>query len=200
MINKEYWDQFYKRDIAPKDESDFARTVMNYISENGLTSGKLIDIACGNGRDTFYFNRQGINSVGIDISVQPDSDQAMFIKNDIVSFDYSGYNLLYLRFIVHALREEELDELVTKILENRSDFMIFIETRSTKGITNERKSETFFKSSIGEEHFRMLYSKDYLMEKFSSHFELVSCEENSGFSVYKGDDPVCIRLIMKKKK
>lgn len=197
MINKDYWDNFYKLNIAPKEESNFARFVLDYIVQNNQQDKKLIDIACGNGRDTFFFLKNKVESAGIDISVKPDEDEQIFIKNDITTFDYEGYELMYLRFIVHALREEELDALIKRLLKNSRLSTLFIETRSSKGITDEEKSETFFKSSIGEEHFRMLYSKEYLVNKLSNYFDIIFVEENTGFSVYKGDDPVCIRFILK---
>ena len=77
---------------------------------------------------------------------------------------------------------------------------VFIETRSSKGVTDEIKSETYFKSAVGKEHFRMLYSKDYLSKKLEKSFEIIYVEENTGFSALNGLDPVCIRYILKKKK
>ena len=55
--------------------------------------------------------------------------------------------------------------------------ILVAETRSTKGVTNEAKSKTFFKSSIGKEHFRMLYSLEYLFNKLSSNFYVSYIEE-----------------------
>ena len=77
--------------------------------------------------------------------------------------------------------------------------VIFIETRSSKGITDEAKSETFFKSSIGEEHFRLLYSQDYLSKKLEENFKIISVFEGEGCSIYKGEDPVCLRYILSNK-
>lgn len=198
MINKNYWDNFYKLGIAPKVESDFARFVLDYIEKNKFQDKKLVDIACGNGRDTFFFLNNGLSSIGVDISTLPDSHEQIFIQNDIVTFDYKEYELMYMRFIVHALREEELDILIQQLLKSQKPFILFIETRSSKNITNEDRSETFFKSSIGEEHFRMLYSKEYLSKKFSKYFDIVFESEDSGFSVYKGEDPICIRFILRR--
>lgn len=199
MINKEYWDKFYQKNIAPLEESDFANFVLNYIKENNLESKNLIDVACGNGRDTYFFNSNKIPSIGIDLSINPDSDDSILFKRDILDFDYSTYELIYLRFVVHALKEIELEKLIECFLKDDNQKYIFIETRSTKGITDEDASETYFKSSIGEEHFRMLYSTSYLSKKFEKHFDISFIEENRGFSIYKGEDPVCIRFILRKK-
>ena len=199
MINKEYWDNFYKLNLAPNSESDFAKCTSEHIQKNGLEALKLIDVACGNGRDTFFFARNGIKSTGIDLSVVPKAEDPEFLKEDILDFNYSDYGLIYMRFIVHALKEEELDRLIENIAHIGDTHVIFIETRSSKGITNEDRSETYFRSSIGEEHFRMLYSEKYLTEKLSRSFDVEKVEENTGFSVFKGEDPVCIRYILRTK-
>lgn len=199
METKQYWDDFYKKNLAPQNESNFAKETLAYIEKNQLGHLKLIDLACGNGRDTFFFSGQGIDSTGIDISVQPNAERPVFLKENILEFDYSDYQLIYLRFIVHALKEEDLDSLLNRIKESNSTQYIFIETRSAKGISDKDKIETFFKSSIGEEHFRMLYSEAYLTDKLNSYFQIESVEENNGFSIYKGEDPVCIRYVLRNK-
>lgn len=202
MINKEYWENFYKLNIAPDTESDFARFVNNYIeAEKKKVEGvKLIDVACGNGRDSFFFAKKGIDTTGIDISVAPNAEYPSFERADILDYDYNGYNLIYMRFIVHALKESELDSLLKRISLIKNEVTIFIETRSSKGVTDERKSETFFKSSIGEKHFRMLYSEPYLTRKLEAYFTIEQVVEDTGLSIYKGEDPVCIRYVLTKKK
>lgn len=197
METREYWDDFYKKNLAPQNESNFAQETFAYIQKNQLNHLKLIDIACGNGRDTFFFSRNGIDSIGIDISVQPQSKSPVFIKENILTFNYSDYDLIYLRFIVHALKEDDLDILLTKLKQTPKNIYIFIETRSSKGISDEEKSETYFKSAIGEEHFRMLYSEPYLTEKLKTYFAVEQVEEAQGFSIYKSEDPFCIRYILR---
>jgi SAM-dependent methyltransferase len=200
METKEYWDDFYKKNLAPIKESNFAQVIFEYLQKNKLTNLKLIDIACGNGRDTFFFSQNGIDSTGIDISVQPQAKSPIFIKENILTFDYLAYDLIYMRFIVHALNEDDLDILLTKLKQSTKNQYIFIETRSSKGITDERKSETYFKSSIGEEHFRMLYSESYLTEKLEKYFTIEQVDEAQGFSIYKNEDPFCIRYILRNSK
>ena len=197
MINKKYWDAFYKSNNLTIEESSFSKFTYNFIKENNLLDNKVLDIACGNGRDTFYFSKMNINSTGIDLSVKPKSKNPKFIKGNILEFDYSDYDILYLRFIIHSLTEIELDKLLKKINESSKNHILFIETRSSKEITNDEKSETFFKSSIGEEHFRMLYSKEYLTKKLSKYFEILYELEDVGLSIYKSDNPYCIRYILK---
>lgn len=194
-MNKDYWDNFYSTNKIINKESSFANYVLQYIISNNI-KGKLIDVACGNGRDTKYFNINNIDVVGIDQSIQLDDTSFEFIKGDLFKHNYSNYNIIYLRFVIHTLNESEFDNLLD-ILNKLKDVYIFIETRSTKDITDEDKSETFFKSSIGDEHFRMLYSKEYLDDKLSSDLTILESSEDK-YSKYGTDDPFCIRYVLYK--
>ena len=61
LIN--YWDNYYNN-ITNIEESSFARFVKKRIKKNS----ELIDIGCGNGRDSFFFSRNNLNVTAIDIS------------------------------------------------------------------------------------------------------------------------------------
>ena len=50
--NEKYWDDFYKNFLVKK-ESSFARFVYKKIQTK--KRNKLLDVGCGNGRDTFFF-------------------------------------------------------------------------------------------------------------------------------------------------
>src|SRR5690606_24592252 len=165
MINKDYWDNFYSTNNVTNKETSFAIYTMDYIENNNI-KGNMIDIACGNGRDSSFFQNNDINTTGLDLSIDIKDSNFKFIKGNLLDFDYSNYNIAYLRFVVHALKEDEFDSLLNKLSENKNIY-IFIETRSSRDITNEDKSETYFKSSIGDKHFRLLYSKEYLDNKLS---------------------------------
>lgn len=191
-MNKDYWDNFYSTNKIINKESSFANYVLQYIISNNI-KGKLIDVACGNGRDAKYFNINNIDVVGIDQSIQLDDTSFEFIKGDLFKHDYSKYRMIYFRFVIHTLTEFEFNAILD-ILKRLNNVYIFIETRSTKNITDEEKSETFFKSSIGEEHFRMLYSKKYLDDKLSD-FNIIESSEGR-YSKYGTDDPYCIRYIL----
>ncbi len=194
MKNKTYWNDFYKKNIAPVEPSDFAKFTLSILKER--KSNYLLDIACGNGRDSTYFISNDIKTDSLDLSY-PGNSELNFIQSDMLTFDYSNYDVLYLRFVLHTITESDLDVLLDRIKATAKDCLIFIETRSTKGITNEEKSETFFKSSVGDEHFRMLYSEEYLTKKLSEKFKISLSIEASDLAEYKGDNPYCIRYILK---
>jgi hypothetical protein len=194
MNNKIYWDDFYKKNIAPVEPSDFAKFTLSVIRNR--KSNYLLDIACGNGRDSSYFISNNIQTDSIDLACLSNSE-INFIQSDMLTFDYSKYNILYLRFVFHTIVESDLDALLNRIKDTSNGCLIFIETRSTKGVTDAEKSETFFKSSIGDVHYRMLYSLEYLTKKLSEKFKILMSIESSDLAEYNGDNPYCIRYILK---
>lgn len=57
ITNKKYWDDFYKIFLV-KEESSFARFVYKKIQNKKIN--KLLDVGCGNGRDTFFFLKKDL--------------------------------------------------------------------------------------------------------------------------------------------
>lgn len=202
--NTDYWEKFYKEGTSKSllENSDFSKFVLHYIQQklssmDSISEKTLLDIGCGNGKDTFYLRENGINSFGIDMNC--DLEPPYFERKDALDIS-EAYDYYYMRFFLHTIEENQMDKLMDNILTiMKEDSYIFIETRSTLGITSEDKKETNFKSGIGEAHFRMLYSLDYLTNKFRNKFIIVNSEESKGLAIFKGMDPYIIRMVLRKK-
>src|SRR3989344_3442692 len=110
-INKEYWDDFYKHSQVPQEPSTFASYCFDYLKTNyDLYGKKLVDLGCGNGRDTYFFARNGLKTTGIDASLNEqiltNSENGVhFTKGDLANIEFD-YDFYYLRFVVHTLKEE----------------------------------------------------------------------------------------------
>jgi|ETNvirenome_6_85_1030632.scaffolds.fasta_scaffold00881_19 SAM-dependent methyltransferase len=196
--NKDYWENFYKSEAAQSigESSNFATFTLDYLRQR-KSFVSLLDVGCGNGRDTRYFRENGIAAYGIDLSC--DDSFPYLYKEDALSIS-KECDVYYLRFFVHTLEEKDLDIVIKNIGAIMPDQgLIFIETRSTKDITNEPRSETNFRSTIGSEHFRMLYSLEYLQKKFVEDFNVLFSIEEQGLAPFKGEDPYIVRMILSKK-
>jgi len=169
-INKDYWKTFYKKSLTAK-ESSFAKEVLPYIK------GSLIDLGCGNYRDTNYFLFNDIDVDGID-AVHGDKVEDYIKKNK------SPKNV-YARFFWHSItRELQLD-----ILKWAKGY-IFIEARTT---------EDKLKPKVFNNHERNFVDVPQLVKDLKENgFRIVKLEEGTGFSKFKGEDPFLVRVIAKR--
>ena len=53
LKKKKYWDKFYSEKKAPVKSSSFAKFSLRFIKDK--KNDILIDVGCGNGRDTLFF-------------------------------------------------------------------------------------------------------------------------------------------------
>ncbi|MDA7656759.1 class I SAM-dependent methyltransferase [bacterium] len=194
--NTDYWKKFYntkQKDLMKP--SLFAEFVLTKIKKDC----SLIDIACGNGKDTKFFENNGINVLSLDYSDVPFFLGQNFIKADALNFNYKA-DVYYARFFLHAINEKQLNKFLFDRSKNmEKDSLFFIETRSTTGISTKNKEETFYNSGIGDSHYRMLYSLDYLSSLLATHFKIDYIEESNEFAPFLNHKPFIIRAILKKK-
>ena len=65
-MDKEYWENFYQKNDAPNEPSAFAQ---DSISHFPLDS-QILELGCGNGRDSLFFARNGFRVFACDQSQQ----------------------------------------------------------------------------------------------------------------------------------
>ena len=83
-MDKEYWNQFYKKNYNNKEiinPSSFALFCQNNFYND--SEKKIMELGCGNGRDSLYFARQGHTVYAID-----QSNSMKYHSNQISKLDY----------------------------------------------------------------------------------------------------------------
>ena len=118
-------------DVILTEGSNFSLFTLNKIKESFSDNWddiSLLDIGCGNGRDTIFFRKNGIEAYGIDLCYNDKSD---YIKcGDALTIN-KIYDVYYLRFFLHTIEEQHTDLLFENISRLISDTSyIFIETSS----------------------------------------------------------------------
>ena len=197
-----YWDEYYKKDNTPSFPSPFAEYVANKLS----TQQDILEIGCGNGRDSKFFSSKGHHVTGLDRSREAIELCKNLYSNepiefffgtitDIVKTHKKTYDLIYSRFVIHAMSlDEELETLRIsyKLLNKNGHF--FIECRSVNDpLVN--KGEILSHTERVEGHYRRFIILEELKHRLVQvGFDVIETIESNGLAEYKDEDPVVIRV------
>tara|TARA_B100000767_G_C19774631_1_gene541861 strand:+ start:4550 stop:5182 length:633 start_codon:yes stop_codon:yes gene_type:complete len=201
-----YWNKFYKKKII-SDESTFAKFTYAKIKNQ---KGKILDIGCGNGRDSFFFNKKGYEVTAIDISqkaIQKNSkkkrERLSFKKFDIGSDKEVGkFEIIYCRFFLHTVDqflEKKLIELIKK--SKKENTIVFFEFRNFKDkIFGKFKSSDHNKVIEFEKgHFRRIIDPTKFKKSFivATRAKIIYEKSSINLSIVKKDNPNLSRMIFK---
>jgi len=210
--NNDYWNNFYKNSDmelihAPSSFAIFCKE--NYIKKQSV----IVEIGSGNGRDSFYFAKLGHKVHAIDLSQeavhleqtiinQQIKNNIFLINDNFITYNYtkiSNVDIFYSRFTMHTINEKEESILLEKIysaLKIGGEY--FIEARTINDpLIN--KGKKISQNEMYTDHYRrFLDSNTFLKKCLKLGFQLQYFTEQSGLSVYKEDDPVLLRMILRK--
>lgn len=202
-----YWNKFYANASEIEQPSLFAQTIGADLEKMRT----LLDLGCGNGRDSLYFHSLGLNVTAIDASNGIISElqntyaneSICFICDDFVcsSMIYAGqYDYCYSRFSLHAINEEQETDLIKnvyKVLKKGGKF--FIEVRSVNDDLFGKGKQVAPNAYVYNEHYRRFIEKEALEKKIQEvGFFIEYSEEKKGFAPFKEADPPVIRMILTK--
>ena len=219
----DYWNLYYEKNSVGAKASSFALKVYEEIEteqkflnldcgdvENPIPPPwiSLLDLGCGNGRDSLFFLEKGLKVTAVDasdVAIKKLSDlnckNANFICGDFVSSPIvfsQKYNYCYSRFSIHAITAEQEDLLLTNVKKSlHSGGKFFIEVRS---VHDELfgKGECVGKNSfVYDGHFRRFVDKNELETNLiKKNFKILYSEENINFAPFGKENPPIIRIIV----
>lgn len=204
-MNKEYWTRYYNSHGIPDKPSLFAR----FVLENHLTENEsLIELGCGNGRDSIFFARHGIDVIAIDQCVEEISNlekinslrNLKFICDDFTKLDVGKkFHNIYSRFTLHAISEREEDmviEWVKKNIENGGKLFIEVRGKENELYKLGQPVDGEKDAYIYDNHYRRFVDISNLKKKLEGiGFTIISAEEKSGFAPFNDTDYKFIRII-----
>ncbi len=199
-----YWEKYYTMHHKIGESSLFAKTCMKEYFKKGQT---LVELGCGNGRDSVYFAHNGIQVLGID-QCQNIIDFLQQHTNANLNFqcaDFTNlpakaqYDIIYSRFTLHSITQRQQDKVILWAKESlKRDGIFAIEVRGYKnslykmGIPVEGEKDAF----IFENHYRRFLSLEDLLQQLQD-FNIIYAEEKKGFAPFKEEDDYFIRVIAK---
>ncbi len=202
----QYWSEYYSKEETATLPSPFAEFCLTRFAQGS----KLLEIGCGNGRDSRFFAESGLNVVALDKSEiaiehckrdhQINSLQFLCCETHEVENDHEErFDYIYSRFSLHAMTEiEEVNALESAfgLLNHAGHF--YIECRSIND-SLARKGEVLSPTERIDGHYRRFIDLIILEERLQGiGFEIIESKESRGFAVFKDEDPVVIRITAKK--
>jgi|TARA_B100001750_G_scaffold233214_1_gene233162 SAM-dependent methyltransferase len=200
LIN--HWDQYYKKDNVPAFPSSFAEYVANKL----INQQTILEVGCGNGRDAIFLASQGHLVTGLDRSgeaielckkLYSDDSLKFFFGTitDIAKINKKKYDLIYSRFVIHAMSlNEEIKTLNMSHKLLSKDGQLFIECRSIKDPLS-CKGDILSNTERIEGHYRRFIILEEFKERLVKvGFKIIKTIESNGLAKFGKDDPVVIRI------
>lgn len=209
--DKKYWDDYYKQineNVELQTPSLFAQYVLGkYLRKNS----SLIELGCGNGRDSLYFAKNEINVTGIDSSETAISSLVhkgkeygcTFICDDFVNANaifQIQYDYCYSRFTLHAITKQQEKKLLQKTYDMLSEEgYLLIEARTINDGKYGFGQKVADNAFLLDGHYRRFINPEELLEALKKvGFIIVEAEESDKFAPQKGEKCVCIRIVARK--
>lgn len=204
--NTDYWNQYYQNKICSTEPSPFAKYVSTLV-DAGKT---MVDLGCGNGRDTIYFAGRGMKMTAIDLSDSAISilKQQSIPNTEFICADFvnqpdphgNGYDYAYSRFTIHSINQTQERVLLRSIFGAlRHGGKFFVEVRSIHDPLFGRGEALERNAFFYDNHYRRFIVLDELktgLQEFG--FQIEYAQEKTGFAPYGNDDPPVIRIVAKK--
>ncbi|WP_455645985.1 class I SAM-dependent methyltransferase [Methanosphaera sp.] len=204
MNDKSYWEQYYKENPNPVEPSTFAKFIRGFLNPDK----SLIELGCGNGRDSVFFAKNNLKVTAID-QVETEMDYLNH-KYSLYNLDFKAddftnlgtenkYDYVYSRFTLHSITEEAearvLKWIGSQLNENG---LFFLEVRSIKDPMFDKGEKISDNENVTTHYRRYLDFEDTIEKLEKNGLSIIYKLESQGLAVYKDDDPMLIRIVSKK--
>jgi len=209
-----YWNDYYaSRPSVLGAPSNFAKSVVSYLASRGgqksLDGKHILELGCGNGRDSRYFLEHGCFVTGVDASEvairslrkeTAREKRAAFICDDFVKSQIifqCQYDYVYSRFTLHAIDAAQQRELLQNLrVALKPGGLLFIEARTIQDDLYGKGECVEPDAFLYDGHFRRFLRSEKLKgDVEASGFRVLSLREGRGFSRTQASDPVLLRMV-----
>ena len=208
--NEKYWDKYYHQKKKINLPSNFAKFVnKKFLKKKDI----VLDVATGNGRDSFFFSKSIKFVYGIDkskVAIDINNKKVDYLKIKNINFkDLSSKQIklfrkkvtfIYARFFIHAISEK---------IENKflNDLKKYFGKTVTVGLEFRTTDDTLINKGkkIGNnERFHTHYRRFVDLKKFEKKLEKKNFKtlyKKKGINLSKtlNENPYLCRLIIKQK-
>lgn len=204
-----YWNEFYSHQprSAPMTGSTFSEFVADTLSQ----VHSIVEVGCGNGRDTRFFASRGLRVLALDASEEAilvcanNQEQAQSAEFVHASIEDAGEKVrvfsasaqlplcFYARFVLHAITEDQ----------ERSFYRLITETvppGSFVALEYRTNDDELAPKVYGSTHYRRFIDHQAVCQTMMSlGFDCLHEIKGSGLAPHRGEDPVVGRYIGKRR-
>lgn len=200
-----YWNRFYSSSNiqASRIPSQFA----SFAASEFSNTSKLIELGCGNGRDSEFFGHLGFKVLAIDgaeaaIDYCQNQSQNHQVTYRLLKINQIGDLLselagslepffIYGRFFLHAITLEEQNNMFEAFARKLpSGTTLAFEYRSMGDINDDKY--------FGDHYRRFIDHKTLIADLRNSCFEVIYEIEGKGYARYKSEDAFVGRLLLRR--
>ncbi|MDR1922653.1 MAG: adenylyl-sulfate kinase [Candidatus Adiutrix sp.] len=200
-----YWNSYYAAKKKPAGPSDFAVFVSDYLKPEA----KLIDLGCGDGRDSLYFQSQSLIVNAVDSAreairlIDAQNVPIFAVCDDFVkakALFCVDYAYAYARWSIHVVSLDQQRETLKNVHHALiPGGLFFIEVRTVNdakyGLGQALEDDAF----LYDGHYRrFIRPEDFLRNLREQGFTIKHQEESDRFSVVGDDRPVLLRVVASK--
>lgn len=200
MNETDYWNKLWAKE-SQTTANNFAIRAYKIIRTKHYST--LLDLGCGDGRDSIYFSKKGLKVTGVDFSqiamdrLKIQNPDVQWIQQDIRNIDFKehSFDVIYSHLSLQYFDDETTNQIVGKlykILANNG--LLFVKCKSIddqKYGQGEKVGEDLFMA----EHLRHFFSKEYMV-KILHQFEIIKVIRTS--STYTGYRSAFIEAVATK--
>ena len=210
---KKYWNIYYRnirKNVCKFEPSSFAIFVKKKYLDK---STNLLEIGCGNGRDTFFFYGKINSIIALDSSseaIKKNKEIARinrfkikFINKNFEKINYNQYkkiNLVYLRFFLHTITLKQENILIIafkKILKRNPNAIFALEFRTSRD-NLMKVGKKISKYERFTDHYRRFINVSKFMSKLKRYsFKVIYLKKGINLSKTKLENPYLCRLVFK---
>lgn len=190
MKDQTYWQNFYTS-FNYLEPSTFAKFITPYLSK-----GRIIDLGCGNGRDSLYFAQLGLDVVAIDSGSSLNYDCIDFRQDDFTNLPDESFDFIYSRFTLHAIDKIGEQRILEWCKHNlNKNGKLFIEARTIRdeiyGIGQSLPDNAWL-----SDHYRRFLDPTILQKQLEDlGFKVLYIDEGQ-FSPFGESNPMLVRVVI----
>jgi len=159
--------------------SPLAKELVSMEAENKV-KGRILEIGCGNGRDSIYFGKQGHSVVGIDISpvaikIAESNNSLSNVQFEVgdaekLRFDSSSFDAVYSLSVLHTTDMKKSIPEISRVLKTKGIVLLYLYIK-TIFIDDEDNRRTVVNFKVAEMDASLKDNNFQILDKYQSKTE-----------------------------